>query len=777
MSDRGTADVTIRFGVQDAEVVRKALEALGKDGQAALDKINAASQQPSRGLSAFSSLMGSLKDRVSGLAFSIGPVGTALVQMGPAGLVAAAALGAVYSAFEKVSDGAKAFGAYSRQLKESSDITGIAITQFQALADLAQRHGVEAEKAAAGVNKFAGEHYNAARGAGELFDALKRIDPKLAEQFAAARSTGQALDVLATAYGRVDQATQAFLTRAAFGRGAASMGPALLELAGKGGLGAVTDAAVKAGAAIDEGLIKRQAAAAIEAERKAKLVENNWNAAYTAIYEKWKDFKKNVLGLDPNNELKISIVVRKAAEGLLDDNRRSLTDLLQERETVRKARLAEEEKLAAMQPPPVPEGLDQRALQMARRAAGLSAASARGQDVQQLRDNITEQRRREDELTASIERRGEAQREVSKGRFPETNEEEQRRKTVADTLTREIELDKEHLALLGQLATPEQQRALQAKELNLALLQRKPISEDEAKRIRESQNLQRDEAVVSKRTSLAIASDQEMLKVKLADLQQQRAKGFIKSDEEMAAAERVVRKEVEQTGEQMKVRASLTPALTQLGNESGNLKKMLDTDLASSFRSIPSDLLQIEKGAISAGEGFKNMGLKILDAIQSAILMKTIVNPLATSASSLLNGLLPGLGGATTKSALGNVFDNHRVMAFAGGGVLTRPILFPMADGMGLAGEAGPEAIMPLRRGPDGRLGVASQGGGATVVNKIEVHNHAAGVNVTQRERSDGGMDLVIRHAEDALAARMQRGQGSLSKTVGSQQQNRLWRG
>jgi phage-related minor tail protein len=39
-----------------------------------------------------------------------------------------------------------------------------------------------------------------------------------------------------------------------------------------------------------------------------------------------------------------------------------------------------------------------------------------------------------------------------------------------------------------------------------------------------------------------------------------------------------------------------------------------------------------------------------------------------------------------------------------------------MQGGVGLAGEAGPEAIMPLQRGPDGRLGVAAGGGGATHV-------------------------------------------------------------
>jgi phage-related minor tail protein len=50
-------------------------------------------------------------------------------------------------------------------------------------------------------------------------------------------------------------------------------------------------------------------------------------------------------------------------------------------------------------------------------------------------------------------------------------------------------------------------------------------------------------------------------------------------------------------------------------------------------------------------------------------------------------------------------------MPFATGGIVSGPVTFPMRGGMGLMGEAGPEAIMPLTRGADGRLGVASQGG------------------------------------------------------------------
>jgi phage-related minor tail protein len=54
---------------------------------------------------------------------------------------------------------------------------------------------------------------------------------------------------------------------------------------------------------------------------------------------------------------------------------------------------------------------------------------------------------------------------------------------------------------------------------------------------------------------------------------------------------------------------------------------------------------------------------------------------------------------------------NGGIKPFASGGVIGTPTYFPLSSGgAGLAGEAGPEAIMPLARGSDGRLGVAAGG-------------------------------------------------------------------
>ena len=70
-------------------------------------------------------------------------------------------------------------------------------------------------------------------------------------------------------------------------------------------------------------------------------------------------------------------------------------------------------------------------------------------------------------------------------------------------------------------------------------------------------------------------------------------------------------------------------------------------------------------------------------------------------------------------------------------GAAHRPTFFPFAGGIGLMGEAGPEAIMPLRRLSSGRLGVEA-GGNVVVQNQISIVNNHPSARVRQSEQSDG---------------------------------------
>ncbi|MEL6679666.1 MAG: phage tail tape measure protein, partial [Pseudomonadota bacterium] len=102
-----------------------------------------------------------------------------------------------------------------------------------------------------------------------------------------------------------------------------------------------------------------------------------------------------------------------------------------------------------------------------------------------------------------------------------------------------------------------------------------------------------------------------------------------------------------------------------------------------------------------------------LTPVQNAI-GSAIGNAVQSGVTAIAGGGTAGAG--TTAMADGGVVTSGRVQAFANGGVVRGPTYFGMRGGTGLMGEAGPEAIMPLSRGPDGKLGVRAAGGGGVNV-------------------------------------------------------------
>lgn len=123
-------------------------------------------------------------------------------------------------------------------------------------------------------------------------------------------------------------------------------------------------------------------------------------------------------------------------------------------------------------------------------------------------------------------------------------------------------------------------------------------------------------------------------------------------------------------------------------------------------------------GLRRAFEGLAFDGMKLSDAMKGiarsmvdtafSIAMKPVQQALSGAIAGGMSGMMSG----ALPFADGGVFAQGRVTPFARGGVVSAPTYFPMRGGAGLMGEAGPEAIMPLRRGADGRLGVAADGGG-----------------------------------------------------------------
>ncbi len=133
----------------------------------------------------------------------------------------------------------------------------------------------------------------------------------------------------------------------------------------------------------------------------------------------------------------------------------------------------------------------------------------------------------------------------------------------------------------------------------------------------------------------------------------------------------------------------------------------------------------LSRGLRRAFDGVVFDGMKLSDALETVA--RSMVN---TVYSAAMRPVTDHLGGALARGIGGLVqtvlpfaddapFSQGRVMPFASGGVVSGPVRFPMRGGSGLMGEAGPEAIMPLARGPDGKLGVragAGAGGGPVSV-------------------------------------------------------------
>ena len=129
-------------------------------------------------------------------------------------------------------------------------------------------------------------------------------------------------------------------------------------------------------------------------------------------------------------------------------------------------------------------------------------------------------------------------------------------------------------------------------------------------------------------------------------------------------------------------------------------------------------MTQAFSSSVIGGKQFDDV-LKTLALRVSSLAVTAAFKPLTASLtsgiSSLFSGLTAGIGSTGVQAnALG------AIKPFASGGVIGAPSYFPMMDGgVGLAGEAGPEAIMPLARGPDGRLGVSGSGGGNSITVQI----------------------------------------------------------
>ncbi len=135
-------------------------------------------------------------------------------------------------------------------------------------------------------------------------------------------------------------------------------------------------------------------------------------------------------------------------------------------------------------------------------------------------------------------------------------------------------------------------------------------------------------------------------------------------------------------------------------------------DLERMSRRFSSTLSRAFVDIAVKGKGLNDV-LRSLALSLSQLVLKAALKPLTDQFANLLSGAVKGGFGF----AKGGALQGGMPVPFASGGVIQSPVTFPLAGGrMGLAGERGAEAILPLARGADGRLGVMAQGNGGVSV-------------------------------------------------------------
>jgi lambda family phage tail tape measure protein len=188
-------------------------------------------------------------------------------------------------------------------------------------------------------------------------------------------------------------------------------------------------------------------------------------------------------------------------------------------------------------------------------------------------------------------------------------------------------------------------------------------------------------------------------------------------------------------------------------------------DHADQVQSMTDSWAAFGKASADALAGMVTGSMKAKDAVKQ--LLTQLLEVLAKQAVlALFGGSKAGSFGASlvkSFSAKGNIFGPAGLVPFANGGVVSAPTLFPFANGVGMMGEAGPEAIMPLQRDNSGKLGVASAPVHVSVINN-------AGAAISVADRGNGQIDVIVARAVEAsrsaIALDLRRGGTAVSRSI-----------
>ena len=340
-----------------------------------------------------------------------------------------------------------------------------------------------------------------------------------------------------------------------------------------------------------------------------------------------------------------------------------------------------------------------------------------------------------------------------------------------------------------------QARMAQLKELEAQLLRQEELSSTS------SANRLSEEELLQKRINETLNAREKQMKMELSllDLSEEEAeitkfiyelekslgveRGSLSAEQEeqfariIALKEEYIQKTLEQKAAEEKLKKEV---------EAYNKVKQKANDIASTMANETVGALKsIVNGTKTASEAFRDMALNIIQQIMDIVIWQPLIQSITSSLSgafmggmsvpgqrgggtgfnltSMIGGLFGGGASLPALYAKGGAFSAGNVIPFANGGIVGSPTMFGMSGGRtGLMGEAGPEAIMPLKRGPNGKLGV--EGGGNVTVN--QTFNFAANGDDSVKKIIAEAAPKIAKMTEAQIINSRQRG-GQMRRAFG----------
>ncbi len=251
---------------------------------------------------------------------------------------------------------------------------------------------------------------------------------------------------------------------------------------------------------------------------------------------------------------------------------------------------------------------------------------------------------------------------------------------------------------------------------------------DEIDMIKSKIKLEKEES----KTSFNYENNEENFKSLMALYDEMHDKRMINEEEYLKYSNEVNKARLEQSTQMQAVQEVLT--------------SQLEAGFTRAIRSMMD-------GVTSFGDMFKSLLKDITAELIRVLVIKKMV------------------AGIVGMFADGGVFSGgSQVTAYAQGGVVDSPTIFPMANGgVGLMGEAGPEAIMPLTRDSSGRLGVRAEGaggGGGVSMNVTIINNGNDDVKTSQDE--GGNLLVIIEQVTSSIANGITRGTSPVGQAIQS---------